>query len=66
MTTDATTSDDEKAVRELLTGIYLDAGMNLWLSTPNPRLPGTLSPHEAIAAGLGRRVIELARKIAGR
>lgn len=55
----------EKQVRDLLAAVYLPAGINLWLSVPNPRLPGSLSPNTAIAIGLGERVLDLARSLTG-
>ncbi|WP_032375995.1 hypothetical protein [Rhodococcoides fascians] len=54
----------EQTVRETLADVYYPAGINLWLAVPNPKLPGSLSPTEAIDAGLGDRVVRLAAALA--
>ena len=55
----------QNQVREVLAKFYNDAGANLWMSAPHPKL-GMRSPAEAIAAGDGELVLAYVNTIASR
>lgn len=62
---DEPTPNYEEQVREVLLKVYNDAGANLWMSAPHPKL-GMRSPADALAAGDGKKVLDYVNVILSR
>ncbi|MGB7235096.1 MAG: antitoxin Xre/MbcA/ParS toxin-binding domain-containing protein [Rhodococcus sp. (in: high G+C Gram-positive bacteria)] len=62
---DEPTINYEEQVREVLLKVYNEAGANLWMSAPHPKL-GMRSPAEALKAGDGQMVLDYVHVILSR